>query len=142
MADEKPPVDQPDIVRSTAEDHPLVQERKDQPAPTPGLSQSPGLVPVPDSHAPATASGEAVAHVFGPQQAACDPVAAGLDTRHDPLTRAENRMINRTGEIGSGNHPSTYVEKGKDLPVAVSDGSLVPAAPDSEAGKNPGPTGA
>ena len=95
---------------------------------------------MPDSSAPATAAGDAVAHVFGPQQAACDPVAAGLDTKHNPMTRAENRMISQTGTLASGNRPTTYVEKGQDMPQAVSDHSLVPAKTDEESGEAPGPS--
>ena len=55
--------------------------------PKPGLSFTPGLQELPGSQAPSTAKGEPVSHVYGPQQAPVDPVAAGLDTQQVPLSR-------------------------------------------------------
>jgi hypothetical protein len=107
-----------------------------------GLSVTPGLQEVPGSMAPATALGEPVAHVFGPQQAACDPIAAGIDTRAHPITRAENRAVTRTGETASGPRPSTYAEKGAEVQAPVSDGSTVPAPSDADASAAPGPSSA
>ena len=105
-----------------------------------GLSVTVGLREIPDSVAPAMSDGTKVSHVMGPQQAPCDPIAAGLDLEAHPLSRAENRMITRTGVIGSGNRPATYVEKGdfKNGDV-VSDESVVPAPMDEEAAGSPGP---
>lgn len=65
---------------------------RDQPPPIAGLSQSPGLRALEDSPVPGTLR----SHVIGPGQAAADPVLAGLDTAHNPLTRAEDRVITRT----------------------------------------------
>ena len=87
--------------------------KNDSPAPRPGLSVTPGLRPVENSPVPGTDR----THVLGPQQAACDPVLAGLDMQHEPLTRQENRAITRT------------------------DGTTVAALPDSESDKLPGPSG-
>ncbi|NPD67293.1 hypothetical protein HN018_06860 [Lichenicola cladoniae] len=86
-----------------------------------GKSFTPGLTEVPDSKVP----GAEHSHVHGPQQAAVDPVAAGLETEHSPTTINENRVVNRTGEIGSGPHtPGTT--------PAVSDGSPVVAPEDDK----------
>ena len=87
---------------------------RDQPAPTPGLSVTTDLVEVPDSPVP----GAGHSHVMGPQQAAADPVLAGLDTQHNPLSRAENRAITKP------------------------DGETVAPPSDREAQNTPGPTGA
>jgi hypothetical protein len=68
----------------------------DKTPPTPGMSITPGLREVPNSPVP---NSDRV-HVMGPQQAACDPLLAGLDTQHKPMTRAENRAItNIDGEM-------------------------------------------
>lgn len=64
---------------------------REQPLPVPGLSVSPGLTEVPNSVVP----GGEHSHVYGSQQAACDPVAAGLDVNHDPRTTADNRVVTR-----------------------------------------------
>lgn len=96
-----------------------------------GLSYTPNLQEVPDSKVPFAEH----SHVFGPQQAACDPVAAGLDTSYAGLSRSENRVINRTGEAASG--PRTLL---LDHPAA--DGSLVRAPSDEDAAKVAGPTSA
>jgi len=85
-----------------------------------GKSHSPGLRAVPNSFVPGTDR----AHVHGPQQSPVDPVAAGLDTEHVPPTRAENRVIDRTGEIASGPHAAG--------PIGVSDGSQVVAPADDQ----------
>ena len=108
-------------------------------APTAGLSQSPGLRTLP-SQVPSGAGGAMVNHVMGPGQSPVDPIAAGLDTGYDPMTRAENRLITLTGTIGSGNPPSTHL--GHDLPGPISDMSHVPAVPDAEAQVSPGPNSA
>ena len=92
---------------------------------TPGLSQSPGLMCVPNSRVPGLAGGGMVSHVFGPQQNAADPIAAGLDTRHDPMTRAENRVVTQTGELGAGPRPATYAGHGYVQQAGPSDGALV-----------------
>ncbi len=89
-----------------------------------GLSFTPGLTEVANSKVP----GAEHSHVHGPQQAAVDPVAAGLVTTRSPATAAESRVIDRTGEIGSGPRAG-----GK----AVSDGSQAPAAPDKQAPVTP-----
>ena len=110
--------------------------------PKPGLSFTPGLQELPGSQAPSTAKGDPVSHVFGPQQAPVDPVAAGLDTQHVPLSRAENRMITQTGEAAAGPRPFTYVEKtGPDqVPQAApADGALVKPPSDAEAAETAGP---
>lgn len=88
--------------------------RQDGKAPTPGMSYTPGLREVADSRVPNASH----SHVIGPQQAACDPVLAGLDTEYRPMTRAENRGITRI------------------------DGQLVAPPADAESDKLPGPTGA
>lgn len=85
----------------------------DSPPPRPGMSISPGLQVVENSPVPGTDR----SHVIGPQQAAADPVLAGLDTSHVPMTRQENRVITRT------------------------DGTSVPALPDSASAALPGPAG-
>ena len=87
--------------------------KRDQPAPTPGMSLSPGLREVDNSPIP----GVDRSHVFGPQQSAVDPVLAGLDTNHNPLTRAEDRVITR-----------------------MSDGAMVVPPPDAESDKIVGPS--
>ena len=111
--------------------------------PKPGLSFSPGLQPVPGSTAPATASGEPVPHVFGPLQTAVDPLAAGIDTEQNPATRAENRVITRTGEAAAGPRPVTYAEKSQDVPQAApADGANVAAPPDAASDAVPGPSSA
>ncbi len=99
-----------------------------------GLSHTPGLSEVPDSKVPFAEH----SHVHGPQQAAVDPVAAGLDTRHLPFNRAENRVIDRTGEIGSGVHaPGTTpaVSDGSQVKAPIDPPTLVSALPD----KSPDP---
>lgn len=138
MEDDKPS-DAP-VVQSAAELHNI---GNDSPAPTPGLSQSPGLREVPNSQAPSMADGTMVSHVYGPGQAAVDPIAAGLDTRHNPLTRAENRVITQTGEFAAGPRPSTYAHTGADVQQAApADFKEVSAPADTDAAKEPGPTGA
>ena len=128
------------IVQSMAEIHGI---DNDSPPPTPGLSQSPGLREVPNSKAPAMADGTMVSHVFGPGQAAVDPIAAGLDVAHKPLTRNENRVITQTGEMAAGPRPSTYIEKGQPVQQAgPADQTHIPAPADADAAKEPGPTGA
>lgn len=108
-----------------------------------GLSRSPNLRPVPNSFAPAHANGEAVPHVYGAQQAAVDPIAAGLDYKHDIPTRTEMRVTTRTGELGAGPRPTTYVEKGQDVPQSTpADGAEVVAPSDEESEAVPGPTSA
>ena len=108
--------------------------------PIPGLSYSPGLRELPDSQVPGLGNGGMVSHVFGPGQAPVDPIAAGLDTQYNPLTRAENRMITQTGTIGAGPRPSTYAGKPGDIPQAgPADHMVVKAASDVEAGRAPGP---
>ena len=107
----------------------------------PSLSYSPDLEEVPDSTAPALADGTAVAHVHGPQQAAVDPIAAGLDTGAVVPTIAENRAITRTGEIGAGPRPETYVEKGVEVPQAApADNATVAIDPDASAPGDGKPT--
>lgn len=88
--------------------------KRDQPPATPGLSLSPGLRSVEDSKVPGTDR----SHVIGPQQAAADPVLAGLDTQHNPMTRAEDRVITRTV-----------------------DGAMLVPPPDAESDKIVGPSG-
>jgi hypothetical protein len=139
MSDEQNTTDAP-VIQTAAEVHGI---GNDSPPPTPGLSQSPGLREVPNSQVPAMADGTMISHVFGPGQAAVDPIAAGLDTKHQPLTRNENRVITQTGEFAAGPRPSTYVGKGVDVPQAgPADHSEVPAPADSAAAHEPGPTGA
>ena len=107
-----------------------------------GLSHSPGLRPVPNSTAPATATGEPVAHVYGPGQNPVDPVAAGLDTSAVLQTRAENRVVTNTGADAAGPRPHTYIEKtGPDqVPQAApADNQLVPAPSEAVADAAPGP---
>lgn len=87
---------------------------RDQPPPVPGLTVSPGLTEVPDSKVPYADR----SHVFGSQQAACDPVAAGLDVNHDPRTIADNRVVTRA------------------------DGTQYVPAEDAESARVPGPTSA
>ena len=130
-------------VKTAADDNPDLkqkidaeEQRKLRPS---GLSISPGLKELPGSKAPAMADGTEVSHVFGPQQSPVDPVAAGLDTSAHPLTRNDNRVVTQTGRIGAGNPPSTYAEKGAKPAEAPSDGQNVPAQPDEEADKAPGP---
>ncbi|WP_424139893.1 hypothetical protein [Roseomonas chloroacetimidivorans] len=135
------PAGSSDAIPPTAAD--MIADRQPKAPRQEGLSVTPGLQEVPDSFAPATASGDPVPHVYGPQQAAVDPVAAGLDTGHSPLTRAENRVITRTGELGAGPRPATYVEKGQEVQQAApADGANVPAPLDADAEKVPGPSGA
>lgn len=108
----------------------------------PGLSHTPGLREVPNSTVPATATGEPVAHVYGPGQNPVDPVAAGLDTRAVLQTRAENRVVTQTGEQAAGPRPHTYIEKtGPDqVPQAApADGALVVAPAETVADASPGP---
>lgn len=143
MADEDKQDDKPQTdtlvspFTSGAETHAI---GNDSPAPTPGLSISPGLQPVPNSQAPALADDTLVSHVMGPGQAAVDPVAAGLDTQHVPLTRNDNRVVTQTGELAAGPRPATYAEKGADVPQAgPSDGTTVAPVSDAEAAKAPGP---
>jgi len=92
----------------------IIGRREKQAAPTPGLSVSPDLTEVPDSPVP----GADRSHVYGPQQAAADPVLAGLDTQYDPATRNELRSMT-DGE-----------------------GHIVAPPSDEEANAVPGPTGA
>lgn len=107
MPDDDKPADKP-LFTTAAE---ALGIGRDQPPPTPGLSHSPNLRAVEDSPVPNTDR----SHVMGPGQAAADPVLAGLDVRHNPMTRAENRAITQT------------------------DGNTVAAAPDSESDALPGP---
>ena len=79
--------------------------------PTPGLSATPGLVKVQDSKVPGLGNGAMVDHVMGPQQSPVDPIAAGLDLKHDPKTRNELAAPTLTGTTGAGPRPSTYAEK-------------------------------
>lgn len=99
--------------------------------PKPGQSFTPNLQQVPDSLVPDTG----VAHVFGPQQSAVDPFAAGLDVDFKPINRAENRAVTQTGEQASGPHP--YLQ---DHPPE--DGKLVRPPPDSESEQVSGPSAA
>ncbi|MFC0407924.1 hypothetical protein [Roseomonas elaeocarpi] len=100
----------------------------------PSLSFSPDLTEVPGSTAPSLVDGTQVAHVQGPQQAAVDPVAAGLDTGAKVATTGENRAVTRTGEIGAGQRPATYIEKGQPVDQAApADNATVPAPSDAPA---------
>ena len=111
--------------------------------PTPGLSQSPGLREVPNSLAPAMADGTLVPHVYGPGQAAVDPIAAGLDTGYMPPTRNDDRVVTQTGVDGAGPRPSTYLEKGLDVPQStVADHRQVRAPNDAAAETVLGPSAA
>lgn len=110
--------------------------------PRPGHSVAPGLRPVPGSTVPANADGSEAPHVFGPNQAAVDPVAAGLDWEHSPPTRNEDRRITQTGELGAGPRPATYAEKQGDVPQAApADGVEVDPPSEESAQASPGPTG-
>lgn len=102
----------PDVPFRTATD--VFDVRRDQPAPQPGMSLSPGLRPLENSRVPNVDR----SHVVGPQQSAVDPVLAGLDTAHNPLTRAEDRVITR-----------------------MSDGAMVVPPPDAESDAIVGPSG-
>lgn len=120
----------------------LGMEQQGEP-PTPGLSQAAGLREVPNSVVPGTARGD-ISHVYGPGQAAVDPVAAGLDTNSSPPGRAENRAITQTGEAAAGPRPHTYIEKTGPEKVpqsAPADGKLVKPPTEEEAAKAIGPTG-
>ena len=133
-----PEDDQPEapLPHSIADDHPELAARKREAEstlrPFSGQSVTHGLTEVPDSKVPGTDR----SHVMGPQQAACDPVAAGLDVRQRPLTSQEDRVITRTGVIGSGARPANAMDEST---FAVSDGSHAPAASDEESDKGPGP---
>ena len=124
------------LPHSMADDHPDLLARKEEAErtmrPFSGQSVTHGLLEVPDSKVPGTDR----AHVIGPQQAACDPVAAGIDVRQRPLTSQEDRVITRTGVIGSGARPSNALDEST---FPVSDGSHVPAMSDAEADEAPGP---
>ncbi len=139
MADDTPVDTTGPVVPTAAEIHGV---GNDSPPPRPGFSQSPGLREVPNSMVPAMADGTMVPHVYGPGQAAVDPIAAGLDWQHKPLTRAENRVITQTGEDAAGPRPSTYAGKGEVQQAGPADHANVPAASDESASKVPGPTGA
>lgn len=119
-----------------ADDHPDLVARKEEAArtarPFSGQSITHGLTEVPDSKVPGTER----SHVMGPQQAACDPVAAGIDVRQRPLTSQEDRVITRTGVTGSGARPANALDEST---FAVSNGSHVPAEPDADADLGPGP---
>ena len=92
-----------------------------------GLSRSYDLEVVPNSFAPATASGEAVPHVRGPGQNPVDPVAAGLDT-HNVLRAADvAAAMTLTGRDVSGREPATYVEKTGGAPL-VPDADIAPTS--------------
>lgn len=111
---------------------------------TPGMTQVSGLVEVENSPCPAYADGTVVSHVMAPGQMAVDPVAAGIDTKHVPLTRAENRVITRTGQDGSGNLPSTYAQHegpntSDKILKPVTDHSEVVAPEEAIAAAAPGP---
>ena len=140
--DGQPPFDgrhyrQPPLYTTAAD---LVNMKAPETSPTPGLTQSPGLREVPNSQVPAMADGTMVSHVMGPGQAPVDPIAAGLDTGHNPQTRAENRVVTQTGVIAAGPRPSTYVEKGALVAQAApADGAHVQAPADVEAEASPGP---
>jgi len=132
-----------DTVASPNPDYPTAAEQLEAPSVTvrtdPSLSFSPDLEEVPGSTAPARADGAPVAHVRGPQQAAVDPVAAGLDTGALVATTDTNRMINRTGEAAAGPRPVTYAQTGQDVQQASpADGALVPAVDGPDV---PGPSG-
>lgn len=138
------PDDKPDILAApfttAAEQHDI---GNDSPPPTPGLSYSPGLREVPNSKVPAKADGTMMSHVYGPGQAAVDPIAAGLDVEHVPLTRNESRVITQTGTDGAGPRPATYAEKPGVIPQSTpGDGALVKAPSEDAANAEPGPTGA
>jgi hypothetical protein len=112
------------------------------PAPTPGLSQAAALREVPNSRVPGTVSGD-ISHVFGPGQAAVDPIAAGLDLAGHFPSRAENRAITQTGEAAAGPRPYTYIHRTgpEQVPQAApADGALVQAPTDEVAAQAPGPT--
>lgn len=130
--------------RDTPSPQPIEGAPIQQGTPTAGLSQSPGLRELPDSQVPGLAGGGMVSHVFGPGQSPVDPIAAGLDTGYNPLTRAENRVITQTGTLGAGARPSTYAHiGGEPVPQAgPSDHANVPAVSDEEAGRAPGPNSA
>lgn len=149
MADEQntEPTSDEAPFKSAADNHPSLLERLKEGAEhvlhgRPGQSFTPGLRNIEGSTAPAMADGTEVPHVMGPQQAPVDPVAAGLDTTAHPLTRAENRVITRTGALGAGNPPSTYAEKGATPAEAPSDMSEVAAPADAESDAQPGPNSA
>ena len=124
------------LPHSIADDHPDLARRKAVAErslrPFAGQSVTHGLVEVEASKVPGTDR----AHVMGPQQAACDPVAAGLDVRQRPLTSQEDRVVTRTGVIGSGARPANALD---DSTIAVSDGSHEPALPDADTDAAPGP---
>ena len=112
MADEKQP-EAPSPVAPffrTAADIAGIEEQLNTRG-TPGLSHASGLEAVPDSFAPATATGEPIPHVRGPGQNPVDPVAAGLDTMVNMPTRNDNRVVTRTGADAAGPRPFTYIEK-------------------------------
>ena len=105
-------------------------------APTLGLSQSPGLVEVPNSRVPGLAGGGMVSHVMGPGQAPVDPIAAGLDTRASIPTRDQLRVTTQTGVDGAGPGPSTYAEKPEGQQVKQrADNTHELVTPDSDAAK-------
>ena len=95
-----------------------------------GLSYTPGLRSIPDSIVP----GFDHAHVYGPQQSPVDPVAAGLDTNFQPISRAENRVITLTGAAAGGPRPLIADER----PV---DGRMVKAPLDEDSARVAGPAG-
>ena len=109
MPDDEKKADEPPF-RTAAEVYGVT---RDQPDPTPGLSQSPGLRTIENSPVPNTDR----SHVLGPQQSAVDPVLAGLDLAHNPMTRAEARVITRA------------------------DGAMVVPPPDTESDAMVGPSG-
>ena len=135
---ETPPPPSPDQAMPLAQPIPGAPVQAGEPIP--GLSFSPGLRELPNSQVPGLGNGGMVSHVFGPGQAPVDPIAAGLDTQYNPLTRAENRMITQTGVIGAGPRPMTYAGKPGDIAQAgPADHRVVKAASDIEAGRAPGP---
>jgi hypothetical protein len=109
--------------------------------PTHGLSHSPGLREMPDSTVPGLPEGVVVKHVSGPQQAPCDPVAAGLDLEYDPLTAAENRVITQTGAFAAGTRPGTFPHAtGSQAEPAPADFTNVAAPSDAEGKAKAGPS--
>ena len=127
-ADPAPAPDSAQAPFTTAAD--AFKTEADTKAPTSGLSFTPGLREVANSPVP----GAAHSHVLGPQQAAADPVAAGLDTAYAGRSRAENRVVNKTGEQASG--PRTLLPE-----HPPEDGRMEPAPGDDDAAGVPGPSG-
>ena len=95
-----------------------------------GMSYTPGLRAIPGSIVP----GAEHSHVYGPQQSPVDPAAAGLDTNFQPISRAENRVINQTGAAAGG--PRVLLKDER-----PSDGTMVQAPKDDDSAKVAGPSG-